>query len=165
MHRVGHRLCFHFVTDSASSLSIGTGLAGTTTLPLFALPRFWSCYCPLGCFHPKVRPLALKGTCFQPFPALREFNSPLDGAPSSELLSIVAFLSRGAREYTSPFSLHEGKLERPKTTRCLQRSEWSLQTECGCSNLHTMATLGPKNGRTFSLCTRRPNAVSVQTLA
>ena len=28
-----------------------------------------------------------------------------------------------------------------------------------------MATLRPKNGRTFSLCTRRPNAVSVQTLA
>ena len=47
--------------------------------------------------------------------------------------------SRRKREYTSPFSLHEGKLERPKTTRCLQRSEWSLQTESGCPNLHTMA--------------------------
>src|SRR6266849_5732597 len=108
MHRVGHRRGLRLVTDSASSLSIGTGLAGATTLPLFALPRFWSCYRPLGCFHPKVRPFALKGTCFQPFSALRKFVSPLVGAPFSELLSIVLFLSRGAREYTSPFSLREG---------------------------------------------------------
>jgi hypothetical protein len=41
-------------------------------------------------------------------------------------------------EDTSPFSLREGKLERSKTTRCLQRLEESLQTGSGCSNLHTM---------------------------
>src|SRR5712691_4070180 len=66
VHRVGHRLGFRLVTDSASSLSIGTGLAGTTTLPLFTLPRFWSCYCSPGRFCPKVRPFALKGTWNEP---------------------------------------------------------------------------------------------------
>lgn len=80
LYRVGRRLGSRLTTDSASSLSIGTGLAGTTTLPLFTLPRFWSCYSSLGCFHLKVRPFALKGTCFQPFPAMQEFDSPLDGA-------------------------------------------------------------------------------------
>jgi len=51
---------------------------------------------------------------------------------------------RRKREDISPFSLREGKLERPKTTRCLQRSACSLQTESGCSNLHTMTH--PNNG-------------------
>jgi len=39
-HRVGRRLGFRFVAGSASSLSIRTGLAGTTTLHPFTLPRF-----------------------------------------------------------------------------------------------------------------------------
>src|SRR6266568_3025274 len=86
IHRVGRRLSFRLVTDSASSLSIGTGLAGTTTLPLFVLPRFWTCYRSPGCFHPEVSPFALKGNRFQPFPALQEFDLPLDGAPIPLLL-------------------------------------------------------------------------------
>jgi hypothetical protein len=53
--------------------------------------------------------------------------------------------------------------ELQQTTPCLQRSEWSFQTEGRGSNLHTMVTLGLKNWRTFSLSTRRPNAVSVLT--
>jgi hypothetical protein len=87
LHRVGRRLGFRLVTDSASSLSIGTGLAGTTTLPIFVLPRFWSCYRSPRGFPLEVRPFALEGICFQPSPAQQEFNSPLVGAPINWLLS------------------------------------------------------------------------------
>jgi hypothetical protein len=80
LHRVGRRLSLRLVTDSASSLSIGTGLAGTTTLPPFALPRFWTCYRSPGRFRPEVSPFALEGIRFQPSPAMQEFDSPLDGA-------------------------------------------------------------------------------------
>ncbi len=52
-------LAFAFATGSALSFSICTGLAGTTTLPSFTLPRFWSCYRPPGSFLPEVRPSAL----------------------------------------------------------------------------------------------------------
>src|SRR3989440_12580033 len=61
-------------------------------------------------------------------------------------------LARRARRYQSILFARR-KTGKAKTTRCLQRSERSLQTESRCSNLHTMATLGPKNGRTFGLCT------------
>jgi hypothetical protein len=61
IHHVGRRLGFRFATGSTSSFSLCTGLAGATTLPLFTLPRFWLCYCPLGSFPSKVRPFALKG--------------------------------------------------------------------------------------------------------
>jgi len=74
MHRVGRTLSCYFATDSASSLSIGTGLAGTTTPPIFVLPRFWSCYRSPRGFPLEVRPFALKGKCFQPFPAQQVFN-------------------------------------------------------------------------------------------
>jgi hypothetical protein len=80
LHRVGHRQGFRLVTDSASSLSIGTGLASTTVLPIFTLPRFWSCYCSPRGFPLKVRPFALKGKRFQPFSAQQKFNEPLVGA-------------------------------------------------------------------------------------
>jgi len=79
-HRVGRRLGFRFAASSASSFSLRTGLAGTTTLHPFVLPRFWSCYRPPRGFPLEVRPFALKGNRFQPFPAMQEFNSPLDGA-------------------------------------------------------------------------------------
>jgi hypothetical protein len=62
-----YRLSFRFVAGSASSFSICTGLAGTTTLPIFTLPCFWSCYRPPGCFHPEVRPFALKGIWLSTF--------------------------------------------------------------------------------------------------
>ena len=75
LHRVGHRLSFRLVTDSASSLSIGTGLAGSTTPPIFALPRFWSCSRSPGGFPLEVRPFALKGNCFQPFSAQQILTS------------------------------------------------------------------------------------------
>lgn len=67
-HRVGHRLGFRFATGLASSFSIRTGLAGTITLPIFALPRFWSCYRSPGSFLPEVRPYALKGQLPPTFP-------------------------------------------------------------------------------------------------
>ena len=102
LHHVGHRLSFHFVTVSASSLSMGTGLAGTTTLPLFMLSRFWSCYRSPGCFYPEVRPFALKGKCFQPFSALQIFNAPLDGARHS---SILPFRIHREKYYTGVASL------------------------------------------------------------
>jgi hypothetical protein len=50
LHRVGHRLSFHFITGSASSFTIRTGLAGTTTLHTFALPRFCHATVPQGVF-------------------------------------------------------------------------------------------------------------------
>jgi hypothetical protein len=77
---------FRFATGSASSFSICAGLAGTTTLPTFTLSRFWSCYRSPGCFHPEVRPLALKGNCFQPFSTSWIFNLPLIGAQRFILL-------------------------------------------------------------------------------
>ena len=61
-------LAFAFATGSALSFSICTGLAGTTTLPSFTLPRFWSCYRPPGSFLPEVRPSALKGQLLPTFP-------------------------------------------------------------------------------------------------
>src|SRR5215469_18914456 len=67
MHRVGHRLSFHFATGSASSFSLRTGLAGATTLPTFVLPRFWSCYRSPRSFLPEVRPFALKGQLLPTF--------------------------------------------------------------------------------------------------
>jgi hypothetical protein len=54
-------------------------------------------------------------------------------------------------EDTSPFSLREGKLDRSKTTRCLQRLEESLQTGSGCSNLHTMTHPWAKIGANLGL--------------
>jgi hypothetical protein len=67
LHRVGLRLGFRFATGSASSFSIRTGLAGTTTLHPFALPRFWSCYRSPGGFPPEVRPFVLKGISLSTF--------------------------------------------------------------------------------------------------
>src|SRR5215469_13157320 len=69
-------------------------------------------------------------------------------------------LARRARRYQSILFARR-QTGKAKTTRCLQRSEWSLQTKSRCSNLHAMATLGPKNGRTFSLCTNYNTQVSV----
>jgi hypothetical protein len=66
--RVGRRLDFRLAAGSASSFSVCTGLAGTTTLPGFALPRFWPCYRSLSSFLLKVRPYALKGYLFPTFP-------------------------------------------------------------------------------------------------
>ncbi len=40
LHRVGHRLGFRFAAGLASSLSLCAGLAGTTTVHTFPLPRF-----------------------------------------------------------------------------------------------------------------------------
>jgi hypothetical protein len=85
-HRVGRRLGFRFATGSASSFSMRTGLAAPTTLPLFTLRRYWSCYSSLECFHAKVRPFALKGNCFQPFSTLWKFNLPLNGAQAHVVL-------------------------------------------------------------------------------
>jgi hypothetical protein len=68
LHRVGHRLSLRFAADLVSNFSMRTGLAGTTTLPLFVLSRFWPGYFPLGSFLPKVRPFILKAVCSQPFP-------------------------------------------------------------------------------------------------
>ena len=53
---------------------------GTTTLPIFALSRFCTCYCSPRDFSLKVSPFALKGIRSQPFPAMQVFNLPLDGA-------------------------------------------------------------------------------------
>ena len=44
-----------------------TVLAGTTTLPIFTLPCFWSCYRPLKSFPLRVRPFALKGLLLPTF--------------------------------------------------------------------------------------------------
>jgi hypothetical protein len=66
LHRVGRRL--GFVTGSASSFPICTGLADTAALPIFASPRFWSCYRSLRGFPLKVRPFALKGQLLPTFP-------------------------------------------------------------------------------------------------
>ena len=55
MHRV--RLQVRLLT----SFTICTGLAGTTTLHTFALPRFWPCSRPLRSFPLRVRPFVLKG--------------------------------------------------------------------------------------------------------
>jgi hypothetical protein len=66
-HRVGRRHSFRFATGSASSFSICTGLAGATTLPLFTLSRFWSCYRSLESFLSKVRPFTLKGDLLPTF--------------------------------------------------------------------------------------------------
>ncbi len=61
LHHVGLRLGFRFATGSVFNFSMRTGLAGTTALPIFALPRFWSCYRPPGGFPPEVRPFVLIG--------------------------------------------------------------------------------------------------------
>ena len=87
LHRVGHRLGFRLVTGLASSFSIGTGLAGTTTLPIFAFSRFWTCYRSLESFLSKVSPFVLEGHCSQPSPSQKEFNLPLDGAHQQVLFS------------------------------------------------------------------------------
>ena len=68
LHRVGRRLGFRFVTGSASSFPIGTGLADTAALPIFASLRFWSCYRSSRGFPLKVRPFALKGRLLPTFP-------------------------------------------------------------------------------------------------
>ena len=123
IHRVGRRLGLRLATDSASSLSIGTGLAGTITFPLFMFPRFWSCYRSLGCFHPRVRPFALGGLCFRPPPAQQEFDLPLDGAPHA------AFLSCGT--VCAHFPTEEHK----------KRSEVALKARTGA--FHSFAWIWP----------------------
>jgi hypothetical protein len=76
LHRVGQRLGFRFAAGSASSFSMRAGLAGTTTLPLFTLSRFWSCSRSPKGFPSEVRPFALKGSCSQPFSTSWKFHSP-----------------------------------------------------------------------------------------
>ena len=74
LHRVGRRLGFRFAAGLASSFSLDTGLAGTTTLPIFAFSRFWPCCRSPGDFPPEVRPFALEGHCSQPSPSQKEFE-------------------------------------------------------------------------------------------
>jgi hypothetical protein len=55
------------------------------------------------------------------------------------LLSIVPFLSQGAREDSSPFSLREGKLERPKRRDASKGQHARFRRNVGGENPHKMA--------------------------
>jgi hypothetical protein len=117
LHRVGRRLGFRFVTGSASSFPVCTGLADTAALPIFASPRFWSCYRPPRGFPLKVRPFALKGQLLPTFPCF----TGIQLAVSRRTLKRLVHL-------TDPFFLGQAQPETvpspPKKERAFHPHHW-----------------------------------------
>jgi hypothetical protein len=67
INRVGRRLSFRFAASSASSFSLCAGLADTTTVPIFLLLRFWSCYRSPGGFPSQSQTLCPQRYLFPTF--------------------------------------------------------------------------------------------------
>jgi len=103
LHRVGRRLGFRFVTGSASSFPIGTGLADTAALPIFASLRFWSCYRSSRGFPLKVRPFALKGQLLPTFPCFTGIQLAVRRRTLKRLVHLTeTFFLRQAQPETVP---------------------------------------------------------------